>query len=511
MTSKTFSMAEVAKHNSEGDAWCAIDGEVFDLSKFARIHPGGKHIIHQYAGKDASTVYKTYHNDSIMAKYRGKLKIGDVEGYKPPHRPTPPGCFGDMVPFADPSWYQGFNSPYYTDSHRQWRAVVRKFVDEEIIPRRFELKAQKEPDRELLQRMGKLGIVAALAGPPWVGEYLDEGVSTPFGQKLDHFHWAIAQDEVARCGVSPIVAALTNGPSIACGGLLHFADKQLQRRYLPDVFMGRKIIALAVSEAMAGSDVAGITTTAVRDGDSYVINGSKKWITTGTYADAFSVLCKTKSGLSHIIVDRDAPGFSVRKLAIRDSDLSGTAYLTFNDVRVPASNLIGKEGDGWKITTYGFNLERLYTSLSCLRLSRLCIEESIRYTMRRRAFGKPLSNMQSIRMKIANMAIRVSQFGAWIEQVLYQMDTMSHAEANMKIGEHVALIKAEGARVFEFCATEATHCFGGQALFMTGTGRLIEPFLATSKAYAIPAGATDVMLDYTSRVIFKQASKVSKL
>lgn len=181
----------------------------------------------------------------------------------------------------------------------------------------------------------------------------------------------------SRCGHAGVIAAITNGPAIALSAILAYGTEEQRRRIAPEVLMGRKFIALAISEPNAGSDVAGLMTTAKKEGDNYILNFNKKWITNGTYSDYFVVAVRTgKPGgrghkdLSLLIVDRDTPGFTTRKIGIRGSDVSGTAYLDFNNSPVPVSNLIGKEGDGFKLTTFNFNHERIYVVTAALRLSR---------------------------------------------------------------------------------------------------------------------------------------------
>jgi len=203
--------------------------------------------------------------------------------------------------------------------------------------------------------------------------------------------------------------------------------------------------------------------------------------------------------------------FSKRKINIRDSEISGTAYLDFNNCRVPARNLIGKENEGFRLVMHNFNHERFYLSIIMSRLSRVCVEECIKYAIIRKAFGKPLSEIQSIRMKISSMVRAVESQQAWLEFITYQMCTMSHKEANEKIGDVISLLKAQGSKVYEHCAREVTMIFGGNALYMNSVGRKIEGAVNQVKFYQIPGGAEDVMDDYAARVAFKKMHSLSKL
>jgi alkylation response protein AidB-like acyl-CoA dehydrogenase len=508
--------AEVAKHNRPEDCWIIIDDSVYDVTKFAKLHPGGAAFIHSKAGQDATNDFHLYHPWDHMRKYGPKLLVGRLAASDLPKANKPkkltPHSFGDMVPYGDPAWYQRLNSPYYKDTHRAFRERVRKFVDTEIIPTLSEWERSSKPPQELYEKMGKEGFLACMHGPPYPAQYTE----APAPEGFDYFHELILIDEISRIGHSGAIAAITNGPSIAVSAIIRFGSEELKSRVAPLVFSGKKYIALAISEPNAGSDVAGLACTAVRDGDFYVVNGVKKWITNGTYADFFVLAVKSKpegghKGLSFLLVERDTPGFSTRKINIRDSDISGTAYLEFVNARVPAKNLIGKEHDGFKYIMHNFNHERFYVTAIAARMARICLEESIRFATRRRTFGKALHEHQVIRMKIAAMARGIEQLQTWLEFITYQMCTMTHQEANLKLGDIICLLKSQASKTFEFCARETTHIFGGNALHQDSVGRKIERMVASVKGYAIPAGAEDIMDDFAARTAFRLAKMSAKL
>jgi alkylation response protein AidB-like acyl-CoA dehydrogenase/predicted heme/steroid binding protein len=513
---KSFTREEVGRHNKDGDCWLIIDNDVFDVSKFAKLHPGGIAFILDNAGKDVTKDFHLYHHPDHLRKYSPRLKIGELAEADRSKTVRPkkitPHSFGDMIPYGDPAWYQRLNSPYYKDTHRDFRAKVRAFVDAEIIPTLSEWGAKDRPPQKIYERMGELGFLACMHGPPYPAAYVTAAPPKDF----DYFHELILFDEVARCGHSGAIAALTNGPAIAVSAIMRFGSAAMKQRVAPEVFSGRQYIALAISEPNAGSDVAGLACTAVRDGDDYVVNGVKKWITNGTYAEYFVTAVRTKPegghrGLSFLLVERKMPGFNVRKVNIRDSDISGTAYLEFVNVRVPAANLIGRENDGFKYIMHNFNHERFYITVVTARMARICLEESIKFASRRRTFGKALHEHQVIRMKIAAMARSVEQLQTWLEFMTYQMCTMSHAEANAKLGDVICLVKAQASKSMELCARETTHVFGGNALHKDSVGRKIEMMVAFVKGYAIPAGAEDVMDDFAARSVFRLAAATAKL
>ena len=365
-TEPTFTLDDVRRHNAAGDAWIVVDGAVYDVSKFAAMHPGGRHVLNQQAGKDASALFKLFHNDTVLRKYsrmlrKGKLADADADGAAggggASAMAAAMGFFGDVVPYGDPIWYTRFNSPYYKETHRRWRATVRAFCEEEIFPGLDKWQySGKRPPADLMRKMGDAGLLAAMHGPPWPREYLDASARAAEPEDFDYFHELILYDEIARQGNAAVVAALTNGCAIALPAVMRFGSEEMRRRVAPDVLMGRELIALAISEPNAGSDVAGMALEARRDGDSYVLNGNKKWITNGMYSKYFVTAVVTgpkggdpRRGLSLMLVDRDTPGFSTRKVNVPMADISGTAYLDFDDCRVPASALIGEQNKGFKL------------------------------------------------------------------------------------------------------------------------------------------------------------------
>lgn len=369
-----FTAEQVASHNTAGDCWITIDGDVYDVSAFAALHPGGRHVLQAEGGRDASGLFRRFHHPRVLDKYRPRLRIGRLAGYEDPNEAAAslraamlPRSFGDLVPYGDPAWYQRFNSPYYSESHRRWRADLRTFLEAVVFPT---IPAWREsssgPDRGVYKAMGRRGLLALMAGPPFPAEYLATDVAEgrvqgpPEG--FDYFHELILYDELARQGDGRIVAALTNGPAIASPVIQRFAAPALAREVLPPLLRGETFAALAISEPNAGSDVAGLLCTAsaevVNGSRVYRVNGNKKWITNGTYADHFVTAVVTgtpgQGGLSFLLVDRDTPGLSVRKVAVRDADVSGTAYLDFDECLVPAERLLGEEGDGFRMIMHNF-------------------------------------------------------------------------------------------------------------------------------------------------------------
>lgn len=311
-----------------------------------------------------------YHDELVLKKYGDKLIKGKLKGYQEKQVFKTPDMFGDCIPYGDPAWYARLKSPYYNDTHIKFRKRVRNFVDTHIISNLHEWENDIAPPKDLILKMGQEGLLACMIGTPFPKEFVSKNlpVFEDFKpEEFDHFHELIVFDEIARCGNAGVVAALTNGPSIAISAILKFGTFEQKDTVLREVLMGEKMAALAISEAGYGSDVAGIKCRANKIGDKYYVTGSKKWITNGVYADYFITLVKTTeqgqhNGLSLLLIHKDANDFTKRKINVGADKISGTAYLDFNNTEVPAKNLIGKENDGFKQTMINFNHERFYVT-----------------------------------------------------------------------------------------------------------------------------------------------------
>jgi len=186
---------------------------------------------------------------------------------------------------------------------------------------------------------------------------------------------------------------------------------------------------------------------------------------------------------------------------------SATTYVTFEDVKVPVQNLIGKENDGFKYIMHNFNHERWSIVVEASRLARVCFEEAFKYAMERKTFGKRLIDHQMIRWKLGEMARQIESTHAWLEHVTYQLTTMSHAESNALLGGPIALLKVQSTKTFEFCAREAAQIFGGASYVRGGVGEKIERLYREVRAFAIPGGSEEIMLDFAVRQAQRNAAK----
>ncbi len=289
--------------------------------------------------------------------------------------------------------------PPFGDEHEELRETVSRFVTREIAPHVDEWEAAREFPRELFSRCAELGFLG-LKFPEELG-----------GQGGTHLHDAVWVEELARSGGSGGVAAGLNAhASIAMPPIFKFGTEEQKRRWLPAGIAGERIGALGITEPGAGSDVASLSTTAKRHGDTYVVNGAKTFITNGVRADFLVCACKTSEegghgGISFLVLEREMPGYEVsRKLEKMGWHSSDTGEISFSDVEVPAENLLGEENGGFKLIMANFAWERLLMAIGAVGAMQRLIETTVAYALEREAFGRPIGKFQAIRHQVAEMA-----------------------------------------------------------------------------------------------------------
>jgi len=535
--SKVFTTSEVAGHNKPDNLYIIVDGDVYDLTKFQDSHPGGKKILQRVAGKDASKQFWKYHNEGILNKYKTDLLVGSLDSKPKAETKAEPApaaaapvrakakvvakksdeesealdAFGDQIPFADPSWYQSYHSPYFNETHAALRAEVREWVEKDIAPYVTEWEEAKKVPDEIYKEMGRRGYLAGLLGVKYPTQYVPNGVASVAPENWDLFHEMIVTDELCRPGSGGFIWNVIGGYGIGCPPLVKFGSKALKERILPGILSGDKRICLAITEPDAGSDVANLTCEAKlsEDGKHYIVNGEKKWITNGIWSDYFTTAVRTggegMNGISLLLIER-GEGVSTRRMDCQGMWSSGTTYVTFEDVKVPVENLLGKENQGFKVIMTNFNHERMGIIIQSLRFARVCYEESVKYANKRKTFGKKLVDHPVIRMKLAHMARQIEASYNWLENLIYQCDKMGETEAMLRLGGPIAGLKAQSTVTFEFCAREASQIFGGLSYSRGGQGAKVERLYREVRAYAIPGGSEEIMLDLSMR----QSLRVAK-
>ncbi|KAJ3505689.1 hypothetical protein NLJ89_g7288 [Agrocybe chaxingu] len=559
MSSKEYTWEEIAQHNKEGDVWVVIDAKVYDLSKFANLHPGGANVIwaESIAGKDATQAFFGLHRHEVLLRPQYKrLQIGTVQGQTEVITPPPPGATS-KVPYGEASWLtQGYFSPYYSDNHRKFQKAVREFMEAVVKPESIKCDdSGKKISQEVVDKMAELNIIAMRQGPGkhLEGRTLMGGIVKP--EEFDYFHEGIVHMELGRVCSRAVVDGVLAGLVIGLPPVLNYGSPELKAKVVaeasaldpryatqfPDLtcqtLSGKKYLALAISEAFAGSDVGGLQTTAIRDGDYWVVTGTKKWITNGTFADYFTTGCKTENGFTVILIER-GPGVSTKPIKTAYSSVAGTAFVAFDKVRVPVANTLGKIGGGMSVILSNFNHERWMVTATSIAAQRLAVEECMKWSTQRIVFGKPLNSQAVIRAKLANMICRIESCQNWWESVTHQMNNMNYAQQSDKLAGPIGLLKqfvsrsgretAEGQPPFTFRvrsavpksvtnftsphrSTDATQVFGGRALTVTGMGKFIENYHRTSGFDAILAGAEDVLGDLGVRQALKKMPRDARL
>ncbi|KAF8623634.1 hypothetical protein AX17_007334 [Amanita inopinata Kibby_2008] len=513
---KVFTRDEVAKHNKDGDLWIIIDAKVYDISKFKNLHPGGASVFfdEDIAGQDATEAFYGLHRHEVIEKPQYKrLQIGIIEGEKSVIHGRIVGELS-KVPYAEPSWLSdGYHSPYYTENHRRFQKHVRKFIDEVVLPDALAREQDgKPPSKSVLEAMAQVNLHAMRMGPGkhLKGRVLMNGIVKP--EEFDYFHELIVTQEFARCGCRGYGDGLMAGSVIGLPPVLNFGSEELKAKVLPDVLSGQKLICLAISEAFAGSDVAGLKTTAKKteDGKHWIINGTKKWITNGTFAHYFTVGCKTDGGFTVILVER-AEGLETKSIKTSYSPTAGTAFVTFDNVKVPVENTLGPEGGGIFVILSNFNHERWVMCCSASRSQRFIVEECLKWVSQRKAFGKPLHSQAVIRSKLAAMISRVESVQNWLENVTYQMNNMNYKQQASKLAGPIGLLKMHATRSAQLTAADAVQIFGGRGITKTGMGAFIEHYHRTVTFDSVLGGAEDVLGDLGVRQAIRSMPKTVRL
>ena len=380
----------------------------------------------------------------------------------------------------------GKNNLFYNESHDAWRQELRKFVSKEIVPFVEEWEEAGEFSRELYKKAGEFGLLGM--GYPEKYGGTSEGI--------DIFHGIVTSEELAQgCGG---VAASLLSLNISLPLIMALGTEEQKQKYIPPVIAGDKIACLGVTEPSGGSDVAGIKTKAVRDGDHFVINGSKMFITSGMRADYYVVACRTggpgTSGISAIVVEKGTPGFSQTPLKKMGWLSSDTAALYFDDVRVPIENLIGGENSGWMGIMSNFSQERLGLAAGMNAYSQICIDEAVVWAKDRKTFGKSLIENQVIKHKLAEMSRMVNATKAYMELLTWKVMNGEQPIADL------ALLKVQASKTMEYCAREAMQILGGAGYLKANSGPgKVERIYREVRVNAIGGGSEEIMLDLASR------------
>jgi acyl-CoA dehydrogenase len=368
--------------------------------------------------------------------------------------------------------------------------AVRRFIQTEVAPHLQTWEDAGEFPRELYARAAALG---------WLGlGYPEEFGGTPSPWRLRNA-MTIA---LARHGGSGGLMASLFSHNIGLPPLVRHGSAALQNEVIPEVLQGKKIAALAITEPGGGTDVSALRTTARLDGDAYVVDGEKVFITSGMRADWITVAVRTDSknkgpmGISMLMVPGNAVGLSRTPLKKMGWLCSDTAHLRFDGVRVPARYLVGEEGSGFKMILTNFNGERLSMAAMALGFAECCYDEALAWARQRKTFGTTLVDHQVIRHKLMDMKMRIESTRAWLHAVADRADSGNKADKGAEWVAQVCLLKNHATQTMQFCADQGVQILGGMG-YMRGTA--CERIYREVKVMMIGGGAEEIMKELASR------------
>ncbi len=375
----------------------------------------------------------------------------------------------------------------FNEQHDMFRQAVRSFVEKEVEPHVEEWEQAGQIPKSIWPRMGALG---------FLGVEYDEKYG---GGGADFLTTAVLCEEAARSRCAAFAMALGVHTDMASPHLYWTGSEALKERYLPGICRGEKLTAIAVTEPGGGSDVAAIRTRAVRDGGHYVLNGSKMFITNGVLADIFFVAARIESGdrekrhkgISMFLVERTTPGFTVsRKLDKMGNRASDTAELAFQDMRVPAENLLGREGVGFYEVMRVFQRERLVAGLHAVAGCGRALEDTIAYVKQRHAFDGPLSGKQVVRHKLADLAT-VIEAARWLTYA-----ACLKFQGGEEAVKEISMVKLFSGEMAQKVAYDCVQLHGGYGYMREYP---IERFFRDIRLLTIGGGTSEIMKEIIAK------------
>jgi len=383
---------------------------------------------------------------------------------------------------------------FLTEEQKEIQALTRKIAEEKVLPVRAELDEKEEFPREILNILGETGLSGVYIPKEYGG----------FGGGIFDFCLVIEQ-------LSRICSAVA--VSYACNGLgsypiIMFGTEEQKKKYLPDIASGKKLAAFGLTEPNAGSDAGGIQTTARRDGNYYILNGTKQWITNGGEADIYVVIALTDKsrgprGASAFILEKGMEGFTFgkkeKKLGIR---ASATCSLFFDDCKVPKENLLGKEGMGFLITMKNLDKSRPGIGAQAVGLAQGALEESIKYARERHQFNKPIISFQAVQHILADMATQIEAARALVYSVARYIDTNPR-----EISKEASMAKVFASDVAMKVTTDAVQIFGGYGYMREYP---VEKMMRDAKILQIYEGTNQIQRNVIGLYLNKEYARKGK-
>ncbi len=375
----------------------------------------------------------------------------------------------------------------FTEEQIQIRDAAKDFAENEIAPSSVERDVTCEFPTDIIAKLGELGFMGMMVSPEWGGA------------GLDTVSYVLAMEEISKVDASVGVIMSVNN-SLVCFGLEKWGTPEQKEKYLKPLAMGQKLGAFCLSEPEAGSDATNQKTVAEKDGDYYILNGMKNWITNGTKADYYLIQVQTDKskgykGITTFIVEKTLEGFEIGKkedkLGIRSSD---TCSIGLNNVRVHKDNILGEEGLGFRIAMETLNGGRIGIASQALGIASASLEAAIKYSKERKAFDKPISELQAIQFKLADMAVNVETARLLILQAALKKD------AHEKYAKEAAQAKLYASRVAVNNALEAIQIHGGYGYVRE---YLVERYLRDAKITEIYEGTSEIQKIVIARELLK--------
>lgn len=373
----------------------------------------------------------------------------------------------------------------FTQEHEAVRRTVARFVQEELNPHVNEWEdAETYPAHDVIKKLGKLGLLG-LTKPEAYG-----------GAGLDHSYSVIMAEELGACRCGGVPMSIGVHTDMATPALARFGSDELRNEFLAPAIAGDLLSCIGVSEPGAGSDVSSIKTRARKDGDDYVIDGGKMWITNGTQADWMCCLANTSDGDPHrnkslIIIPMKSKGVSIeKKIKKIGMNASDTALIHFDSVRVPQKNRIGDEGKGFTYQMLQFQEERLWGAANCLKMMEIAINDTIDYTRQRKIFGEPVLNNQSVHFKLAELQSEVEALRA----LIYRATEMLVSGGD--VTKLASMAKLKAGRLVRQVSDECLQYWGGMGFTWENQ---VSRLFRDGRLVSIGAGADEVMLSIISK------------
>ena len=363
-----------------------------------------------------------------------------------------------------------------TEEQKLVQKTARDFSKTELLPGAVERDISKIWPTEAIKKMADLGFMGMMVNPKWNGG------------GMDSISYTIAMEEIARSDASASVIMSVNN-SLVCYLLEKYGTNFIKTNYLSKLASGEKLGAFSLSEPQSGSDASNMNTTAIKDGDSYIINGTKNWVTNGLNSDYVIVFAITEKGVGHkgiscFLVNKGIEGFEVGKpedkLGIRSSD---TSELYFDNVKIPISNRIGEEGQGFKIALATLDGGRIGIAAQALGIAQASLDASISYSKERIQFGKPISTQQAVQFKIADMAMEIEAARLLIHKSAMMKDS------GQKYGHMASMAKVYASEVAMRASTNCVQIHGGYG-YIRESG--VERLMRDAKITQIYEGTSEI-------------------